>query len=216
MPHDIATKAQIGLGNVPNVDATNAANITSGTFDGDRLPALSTTKKGTAPATGTPSGKFLRDDGAWAAPAAGSESEAVIVATADTANATTTLANATGLAFSALANATYIIEGFIVWDTSVATVGIKLTATGPTNPTLMAGHFITDAVNGTPDSSSFNANDVVATTSASAFLAGNIAALHCILKTGDNAGTFQIRFAAETTGTVTIKIGSTLRYRQVS
>jgi len=44
------------------------ADITSGTLDGDRLPALSATKKGGAPATGTPSGKFLKDDGTWAAP----------------------------------------------------------------------------------------------------------------------------------------------------
>ncbi len=44
-----------------------AADISSGAFDGDRLPALSTTKRGGAPATGTPSGKFLRDDDSWAA-----------------------------------------------------------------------------------------------------------------------------------------------------
>ena len=45
-----------------------ASDITSGTLDGDRLPALSTTKKGGAPATGTPSGKFLKDDNTWALP----------------------------------------------------------------------------------------------------------------------------------------------------
>jgi hypothetical protein len=39
--------------------------------------------------------------------------------------------------------------------------------------------------NGIPDSSSFNANDITITTSASAFTAGNIAALHCVVKTGD-------------------------------
>lgn len=144
------------------------------------------------------------------------ESENVAIATQDTANATTTLANAVGLAFSALADSLYIIEGFIIWSASAATVGIKLSATGPTSPTLMAGHFITDATVGTPDSSSFNANDAVTTTSASAFTTGNAGALHCVLKTGTNAGTFQIRFAAETTGTITIKAGSTLRYRKVA
>jgi len=142
--------------------------------------------------------------------------ETVVVAVADTPNATTTLANATGLVLALLANSTYMIEGFIVWSASAATVGIKLSATGPTSPTLLAGHFVTDAVNGTPDSSSFNANDVTVTTSASAFTAGNIAALHCIVKTALTAGDFQIRFAAETTGTVTIKVGSTLRCRKVA
>ena len=37
----------------------------SALVDGDDLPALSTTKKGGAPATGTPAGKFLRDDATW-------------------------------------------------------------------------------------------------------------------------------------------------------
>lgn len=44
-------------------------DITSSTIDGDRLPAISTTKKGGVPATGTPSGKFLKDDGNWDVPA---------------------------------------------------------------------------------------------------------------------------------------------------
>jgi hypothetical protein len=54
--------------NQAKADATHdhaASAITSGTMDGDRLPALSTSKKGGVPATGTPSGKFLRDDGTW-------------------------------------------------------------------------------------------------------------------------------------------------------
>lgn len=54
----------------PTAHEHAGADVTSGTLDGDRLPALSTTKKGGAPATGTPSGKFLKDDGTWAAPAA--------------------------------------------------------------------------------------------------------------------------------------------------
>jgi hypothetical protein len=41
--------------------------LTSGALDGDRLPALSATKKGGVPATGAPSGLFLKDDGTWAA-----------------------------------------------------------------------------------------------------------------------------------------------------
>jgi hypothetical protein len=45
-----------------------ASDINSGVFDGDRLPGLSAAKKGGVPATGTPSGKYLKDDGTWAAP----------------------------------------------------------------------------------------------------------------------------------------------------
>lgn len=49
-----------------------ATAITSGTLDGDRLPALSATKRAGVPATGTPSGKFLKDDDTWASPVSAS------------------------------------------------------------------------------------------------------------------------------------------------
>lgn len=45
-----------------------ATAITSGTLDGDRLPAMSGSKKGAVPATGTPTGKFLNDGGSWVGP----------------------------------------------------------------------------------------------------------------------------------------------------
>ncbi len=144
------------------------------------------------------------------------ESEQVVVATQDTANATTTLANAVGLTFSALANSTYVIECFLLWAASLATVGIKVTATASGSPTITAGRFAADAVNGTPDSSSWNANDVVVTTSGSPFTANNLGMVHAILKTSGSASTWQLRFAAETTGTITVKIGSVLRYRKVA
>ena len=50
----------------------SGSDITNGTIDGDRLPQISTTKNGAVPATGTPSGKYLKDDGTWATPAGGS------------------------------------------------------------------------------------------------------------------------------------------------
>lgn len=45
----------------------------SGTADGNQLPAMSATKKGGVPATGTPSGKFLKDDGTFAAVSGGQQ-----------------------------------------------------------------------------------------------------------------------------------------------
>jgi hypothetical protein len=56
-------------GQTPLTHNQAGETITSGTIDGDRLPAISTTKKGAVPATGTPSGKYLKDDGTWAASA---------------------------------------------------------------------------------------------------------------------------------------------------
>jgi streptogramin lyase len=45
----------------------DASHLTYGTLDGDRLPAISTTKRAGVPATGTPANNFLRDDDTWAA-----------------------------------------------------------------------------------------------------------------------------------------------------
>lgn len=145
----------------------------------------------------------------------GGDGEITVVATQDTANNTTTLANAVGLTFPALANSTYIIEVFLVWASSATSVGIKVSATASGSPTINSGHFITDAANGTPDGSSYNADNVVVTTSASPFTSNCMGQLAAILKTSV-ASTWQLRFAAETTGSISIKAGSTLRYRKVA
>jgi len=145
----------------------------------------------------------------------GSDGEVAVVATQDTPNATVNLADAVGLTFAALANSTYIIEAYLVWATTSTGVGIKVSATASGSPTIVAGRFAADAANGTPDSSSYNANDVVVTTSASPFTTNNFGYMSGILKTAGSASTWQLRFAAETTGTITIKIGSTIRYRKV-
>jgi len=165
---------------------------------------------------GASASNYLCGDQTWKTPAGGGESEIIVVATADTPNATVNLANATGLTFVADANSTYIIEVFLLWAASVATVGIKVSATASGSPTITAGQFITNATNGTPDSSSYNANDVTVTTSASAFTAYNCGILHAVLKTSGSTSTWQLRFAAETTGSITIKAGSVLRYRKVA
>lgn len=53
-------------GGADAITALSAAVLTSGSLDGDRLPAPSSTKRGGVKATGTPSGLFLRDDDTWA------------------------------------------------------------------------------------------------------------------------------------------------------
>lgn len=70
-------KTILGLGTAAYTASTDyaaashnhsASAITSDTIDGDRLPGLSSAKKGGVPATGTPSGKYLKDDGSWDTP----------------------------------------------------------------------------------------------------------------------------------------------------
>jgi len=56
---------------IGDIATRSAGDLSSGTLDGDRLPAMSTAKKGGVPATGTPSGLFLRDDSTWAAAGGG-------------------------------------------------------------------------------------------------------------------------------------------------
>jgi hypothetical protein len=64
--------------------AHSATLITSDALDGDRLPAMSVTKKGGVPATGTPSGLYLKDDSTWGTPTAGAHTLGGASHTADT------------------------------------------------------------------------------------------------------------------------------------
>ena len=56
----------------PSAHTHDAGDIVSGVLDGDRLPAMSAAKRGGVPATGNPSGKYLKDDGTFDSPAGGS------------------------------------------------------------------------------------------------------------------------------------------------
>jgi len=65
------------------------SDITSGSLDGDRLPAISTTKRAGVPAAPTPTGKFLKDDDSWDTPAGGGAPSRLSEVTKSIAFATT-------------------------------------------------------------------------------------------------------------------------------
>ncbi len=67
----ITSDSRLSDARTPTAHNQSATTITTDTLDGDRLRAISTTKKGGVPLTGTPSGKFLKDDNTWATPAGG-------------------------------------------------------------------------------------------------------------------------------------------------
>jgi hypothetical protein len=67
----ITTDSRLSDARAPLTHNQDASTINAGSLDGDRLPALSSTKRGGVPATGTPTGLFLKDDGTWAAVAGG-------------------------------------------------------------------------------------------------------------------------------------------------
>ena len=146
----------------------------------------------------------------------GGESEVIVVKVGDTSNATTTYANATGLSFTSVGSKTYIIEAWIRWDTSALTVGIKLSVDGPATP-----GFVSDVWNAALTTSLISGGGgntyKVGGASASAFATtNNLAMLNILYRAPAGGGEVTIQFAAETTGTITIKDGSVLRYRQVN
>ncbi len=147
--------------------------------------------------------------------AGGGESEVVVVKSGDTANSTTTFADATGLSFTALAGKTYIIEAWVRWATSVLTVGIKLAVNGPATPAFVADVFAAPLTTSGISGGGGNAYNIGAATVSALALADNLARLFVLFRNGTTQGPVTVRFAAETTGTVTIKDGSVLRYRQV-
>ena len=149
-------------------------------------------------------------------PGGSGESEQIVIKVGDTANATTTYADATGLSFIALAGKTYIIEAWIRWATSAATVGIKLSVNGPATPGFVADVW-NAALTTTGISGSGGNAYKVGGASASAFATtDNLAMLNILYRAPAAGGVVTIQFAAETTGTVTVKDGSVLRYRQVN
>ncbi len=145
----------------------------------------------------------------------GGESEVVVVKVGDTANATTTYADATGLSFTALASKTYIIEAWVRWATSALTVGIKLAVNGPATPAFVADIFVAPLTTSGISGAGGNAYNIGVATASALALADNLAKLFILFRNGATQGTVVVRFAAETTGTVTVKDGSVLRYRQV-
>ncbi len=111
-----------------------ATEITSGSLDGDRLPALSTAKRGGVPATGAPSGKYLRDDDTWQTVSGGSSPAGVLKdLQISVLQGNGNLAEASGVqtwagsdktsqdVFTVEANTTYLVEGQYIINTGATT-----------------------------------------------------------------------------------------------
>ena len=150
----------------------------------------------------------------------GGESEVIARTTGDITNSTTTFANITGLTFEMLASKDYVFEAWLIFQSNTAGTGIKFACNGPASPVAVAmlAHI--------PIALTLYASCV--TLAARAYDTGTPSAsvdiinsnLLCkvdgIVRNGVNAGTFALRFAAETTGIVKIITGSVLRYRQTN
>jgi len=138
-----------------------------------------------------------------------------ITMTAEVTNSTTTLANVTGLSFSAAASTTYMFSVAGLFDSAAATTGIAVSATGPTSPT---AYSLTCSILSAADTFTtfsevaYGGNGPTATTIAQDvdypfFCTG-------ILVNGANAGTVQIQFKSEVGASqVAIRPGTTLKYK---
>ena len=126
------TRSNLGLGSAATQASSTFAtashahaggDITSGTMDGDRFPALSATKRGGVPMTGVASGKFLRDDDSWAAvPAPDLSLYALISSLGSAAFVATTAFDAAGVAAGLVANYLPLAGGTMTGDLIVPDV----------------------------------------------------------------------------------------------
>ena len=136
----VATHAALTTG-VHGVGVGTLAKV-SDIADGDNLPGLSATKKGGAPATGTPSNKYLRDDGTWQSPPGGSEAfpvGSVFISVVST-NPATLLGYGTWSAIAAGRVLVGLNSGDIDFDTAEETGGAKTKTVAQANlPNISTG-----------------------------------------------------------------------------
>jgi hypothetical protein len=217
-PH-ATTKVQVALTNVTD-EAQIAKSI--GTTKGDII-AFSGSATPARLGVGS-ANQVLTVDSAeatglkWATPAGGGESENIVRTTGDVSNSTTTFANVTGLTFAmGGANTDYVFEAWLIFQSNTATTGIKFAVNGPASPTALAIQtripisLVAVTLGGARAYDSGTASASVDTINSNL-----LAHVVGIIRNGSNTGTFAIRFAAETTGTVKVMTGSVLRYRQVA
>jgi len=219
-PHSV-TNAQVGLANVTN-DAQIAKSLVDAKGD-----VVAATADNTPARLGVGSdGQVLSVDSTqptglkWSTPTSGGESEAVVVLTSDRTNATTSFADITDLTFTPLGGKTYIIEAWLVFQSNTAGCGIKFSANGPASPTayVMNAQVPIGLTLYASDSNMASRayNTGTASASVDAINSNLLATIDCVLVNGANSSPFTLRFGAETTGTVKVLAGSTLRYRQVN
>ena len=135
----------------------------------------------------------------------------ITVLGADVSNSTTTLANATGLSFSAASGRTYRFHAHIIYNAAVTTTGVNFAVNGPTNSLF---GIMTTATNGAAavQISNVNAVNTAGTVSGTSFTTGNMATIDGTITT-TAAGTVIVRFSSEVaTSAITIKAGSSIEW----
>lgn len=148
--------------------------------------------------------------------AGGSSAVTVQKVTADQANSTVNLANATGMAFAVAANTAYEFEYLLAITSAALTTGWQFAFTGPAAPTtwIAAHEYQSSATAWTTSTSSgvtYPAFTLV--TAAYTITAPILVRIKGVLVTGAASGTLQLQFRSEVAASaITLKRGSTLKY----
>ncbi|MDP2363340.1 MAG: hypothetical protein Q8M94_06175, partial [Ignavibacteria bacterium] len=141
--------------------------------------------------------------------------------TSDVTNYGVTFANITGLTFEMLANKDYIFEAWLIFQSDATASGVKFAVNGPASPVavVMIAHIpIALTLYASCVSLASRAYDTgTPSVSVDTINSNLLCKIDGMVRNGDNAGTFLLRFAAElATGTAKVMTGSVLRYRQTN
>lgn len=133
--------------------------------------------------------------------------------TADVANATTTLADVTGLSMAVNAGVKYWFRYSVWYTVSATTVGLKLSVSGPASPTALT--FTTNVHSGAAARALANATAYDAGTSSpgASVVAGNVGWVEGYI-IPLTSGSLIARFAADSAGTATVKAGSKVEWHE--
>lgn len=137
--------------------------------------------------------------------------------TADVSNSTVTLADVTGLSFTAAANTDYDFEFLVPFTSSALTTGLALALNGPGTPTLLAVRIEVPIGAGTEVDRHTNAYNTEALgTAVDVVNVARLARILGVLRNGATAGSVIARFRSEVAGSaVTVKAGAVVRWKAI-
>lgn len=214
---DIATarflgRTTAGSGDPEELTATQATAM---------LNAFTDALKGLVPASGGGTSNFLRADGSWAAPGGGSDPWTVLTCSGDSAVTSATVpVDVTGISFTAEANKTYVVEGYMIVDTGNAGVGVRLGWNASAAVTNLLTQFWHPSTNAGGASMGHSITDDGTEGTTSAFASANtkyLVRFSTILVNGGSSNTLQLRITGEAaTATVTAYAGSVALYRKTN
>ena len=142
--------------------------------------------------------------------------DTTMVLTADYTNATTTIS--TVHTFQGVANAVYEVEWLAIWQASATTLGLKLSLSTPAGAIQSMLALISSVQNGVTSPTFLELGTSATAQSgpvAAVAAVPTIAQARGLIVMGTTAGAIVLGAAATTTGTVTIKAGSSLKYRRI-